>query len=287
MDLIAALEQGSHPAALVALALLLGALHGLEPGHAKTLMAAFIIAVRGTVLQAVLLGLSAALSHSLVVWVLALLALHYGGALSGGTLEPWFEIGSGVIILALAGWLLVRLRPRHQPDHDHDHSHDHGHSHDHAHPHDHSHDHSHDHDPPHPHPHPHLPEPEDAHARAHAAELARRFGPDGRASLRQTIVFGLTGGLIPCTAAVTVLLMCLHVDRFWLGVGLVSAFSAGLALTLVAVGVATATGLRWLGQRTTVLDRLLARAPVLSALLVAVVGLWMVLGGWWRLTALG
>ena len=37
-------------------AILLGALHGLEPGHSKTMMAAFIVAVRGTVTQAVLLG---------------------------------------------------------------------------------------------------------------------------------------------------------------------------------------------------------------------------------------
>ena len=40
-------------------AILLGALHGLEPGHSKTMMAAFIVAVRGTVRQAVLLGLAA------------------------------------------------------------------------------------------------------------------------------------------------------------------------------------------------------------------------------------
>ncbi len=40
-------------------AILLGALHGLEPGHSKTMMAAFIVAIRGTLTQAVLLGLSA------------------------------------------------------------------------------------------------------------------------------------------------------------------------------------------------------------------------------------
>ena len=28
-------------------AILLGALHGLEPGHSKTMMAAFIVAIRG------------------------------------------------------------------------------------------------------------------------------------------------------------------------------------------------------------------------------------------------
>lgn len=60
-------------------AILVGALHGLEPGHSKTMMAAFIIAVRGTITQAVLLGVSAAFSHSLIIWLLAGLALHYGG----------------------------------------------------------------------------------------------------------------------------------------------------------------------------------------------------------------
>ena len=59
--------------------LLLGALHGLEPGHSKTIMAAFIIAIRGTVLQAILLGLSAAISHSLIIALLAALALVVAG----------------------------------------------------------------------------------------------------------------------------------------------------------------------------------------------------------------
>ena len=56
-------------------AILLGALHGLEPGPSKTMMAAFIVAIRGTVGQAVLIGLSAAISHSLVIWLLAALSV--------------------------------------------------------------------------------------------------------------------------------------------------------------------------------------------------------------------
>ena len=63
-------------------AILLGALHGLEPGHSKTMMAAFIIAIRGTVMQAVLLGLSATLSHPAIVWAIALAGLH---SVSNGT----------------------------------------------------------------------------------------------------------------------------------------------------------------------------------------------------------
>src|ERR1700741_4506704 len=67
------LQQGTtHAWLFVPTAILLGALHGLEPGHSKTMMAAFIIAVRGTVGQAVLLGLCATISHTAVVWVIAL-----------------------------------------------------------------------------------------------------------------------------------------------------------------------------------------------------------------------
>lgn len=52
-------------------AILLGALHGLEPGHSKTMMAAFIIAIKGTIKQAVMLGLAATISHTAVFWLIA------------------------------------------------------------------------------------------------------------------------------------------------------------------------------------------------------------------------
>ena len=60
----ASLLQGGNAWLFVPSAILLGALHGLEPGHSKTMMAAFIIAVRGTVTQAVLLGLAATASRT-------------------------------------------------------------------------------------------------------------------------------------------------------------------------------------------------------------------------------
>ena len=82
------LDSG-HAWLYVPVAILMGALHGLEPGHSKTMMAAFIIAVRGTVAQAVLLGLSAALSHSLIIWILAALALRYNDRWDAETAEPY------------------------------------------------------------------------------------------------------------------------------------------------------------------------------------------------------
>jgi ABC-type nickel/cobalt efflux system permease component RcnA len=60
----------------------------------------------------------------------------------------------------------------------------------------------------------------------------------------QIIWFGFTGGLLPCPAAIAVLLVCIHVKAFALGVAMVAAFSVGLALTLVIIGVSVAWGSR-------------------------------------------
>jgi len=271
MDLIGLIESGaSSPVMLFGMALVLGMLHGLEPGHSKTMMAAFIIAVRGTPVQAAVLGISAALSHTLIVWALAILALLYGDRLIGERLEPWFMIASGLLVALMGVWILWRVRSAHHHD-----RHDHGHDHHHA-PHDHPHDHAHDHD------HAAL-EAEDAHARAHAAAIASRFGGGGAATMGQTVLFGLTGGLIPCPAAITVLLLCLHLKKLSLGVVLVSAFSIGLAATLVAVGMVTAVGVRYAAARSERFDGLLRRAPYVSGGLIAAVGLFMAWSGFLHL----
>src|SRR5271157_3384626 len=105
------LQQGATNAWLfIPTAVILGALHGLEPGHSKTMMAAFIIAIRGTVFQAALLGLCAAFSHSLIIWLLAALALHYGNQLNPESTEPYFQVLSAVIIISLVIWMAWRTR---------------------------------------------------------------------------------------------------------------------------------------------------------------------------------
>ena len=110
-DITQLIQSGSgHVWLYLPVAVLLGALHGLEPGHSKTMMAAFIIAIRGTVWQAVLLGLSAAISHSLLIWVLAALALHYGGQWNAEHTEPYFHLASAVLIFGLAVWMFLRTR---------------------------------------------------------------------------------------------------------------------------------------------------------------------------------
>ncbi len=92
-------------------------------------------------------------------------------------------------------------------------------------------------------------------------------------------MFGLTGGLLPCAAAVTVLIVCLHLEKFWLGIGLVGAFSAGLALMLVAVGVTAAVGVSAARKKYAKLDVGLAKAPYVSSLLIALIGVAMLASG--------
>jgi nickel/cobalt transporter (NicO) family protein len=289
MNLKAMIETGvANPLLLFAAALLLGGLHGLEPGHSKTMIAAYIVAIRGSVWQAALLGISAAISHSIIVWVLAILALTYGNSLIGHELEPWFMMASGVIVLGIAVWMLVQAfqtgainagTPHGHEHHDQRHGdHDHHHAHDH-HAHDHVHDHAHDH---HHHGHGHSPGHThlDAHAQAHAQEIERHMNA-GQTSTWQTILFGLSGGLIPCPAAITVFLLCLQLGQLTLGITLVSAFSIGLAATLVLVGAVAALGLNAIRRHTSRFDRLLDAAPYLSALLIAAIGclmIWFSLG---------
>ena len=121
-DLSHLLQQSSaHAWLFVPSAILLGALHGLEPGHSKTMMAAFIIAVRGTVLQAVLLGLSATISHTAIVWAIALAGLYFGQELSGERSEAYLQTASAVIIIGIAGWMVWRTWREQTHAHDHHH----------------------------------------------------------------------------------------------------------------------------------------------------------------------
>lgn len=244
-------------------AILLGALHGLEPGHSKTMMAAFIVAIRGTVAQAALLGLSAAFSHSLVIWLLAAAALHFGSEWNAESAEPYFQMASGTIIVALACWMFFRTQ------------------HEEAAAAAHAHDHRHDDDAEHLHSDlsPSDGSYQDAHERAHAADIARRF-TNRNVTTGQIVIFGLTGGLLPCPAALTILLVCLQLKQFTLGFALVLSFSSGLALTMVATGAAAAWGVQHASKRFKNLGRLARKAPYFSSILLVLLGIYIGLQGW-------
>jgi nickel/cobalt transporter (NicO) family protein len=254
------LSGASNPWIYLPLAVLLGALHALEPGHSKSIMAAFLVAVRGTPAQAVVLGVSAAIGHTLVVWLLVLLGLWLGSEMIEKQAYPWLVLISGLMIVGIAlrlGWIL-RPRGHHHHDHDHDHDHDHGHDHDHAHHHD-------DH----------------GHAHMSPEDIAARFG--GRqVSTGEVIWFGFTGGLLPCPSAIAVLLVALQMKAYALGVAMVAAFSVGLAMTLVAVGMVAVWGSRKLAGAGW-FEGASRRLPLISAGLVFLMGCGVI---WHALTLL-
>lgn len=277
MDFLTLLQNG-NAWLFIPSAILLGALHGLEPGHSKTMMAAFIVAVHGTVKQAIMLGLAATVSHTLVVWLIALGGLYISSQISAPNLEPWIQLISGVLVLVMGAWMLWRIRESQKP-HAHEH-HEHS-NHEHSH-HEHSHhDCAHDH---HTDANTHQDDYFDDHERYHAMEIKQRF-ENKTASNTQILIFGLTGGLIPCPAAVTVLLICLQLKEIALGSTLVLSFSVGLAITLVSVGVVAAIGVRKAKSKWAGLNAISGKAPYLSGALICLVGGYMMWHGWSGLNA--
>ena len=120
---------------------------------------------------------------------------------------------------------------------------------------------------------------QDAHERAHAEDIRRRFA--GRSvTTGQIILFGITGGLIPCPGAITVLLLCLQLKRLVLGSVLVLCFSIGLAVTMVTSGVIAALSLRYAERHFSGFGSIVRKAPYVSGALILVVGLVVTIQGW-------
>ena len=286
-------------------AVLLGAGHALTPGHGKTIMAAYLVGTKGTARHALGLGLATAVSHTIGVLVLALLIVLAGSALPADRVYPVLTAASGIIVVAVGAWLLAtqvtrwmrasrrsalvtspagggaRLESQDHADHDHDHSHEH-----HADHHDHG------------------------VARAAAAAAAgtavapavvgtatpgagaddgmHRHGwrvhshspaDAGESSLgwRSLVALGLSGGLVPSTNALLILVATVAVGRAAYGVVLVVAFGLGMAAVLVGVGLALvyASGFLARAPRRPVLGGLVALAPTAAALAVLVLGLYL------------
>jgi nickel/cobalt exporter len=239
---LAAIIQGSaaHAWLYLPFAVLIGALHALEPGHAKSLMAAYLVAIRGNAAQAVTLGVSAAVGHTIVVWGLAIAGLALGERYIVERAEPWLTALSGILIILLAARMLWALRRHHAHDHEHDHSHDHDHHHGHS----------------------------------HAPPKIR-----GDVTTGQIIWFGFTGGLMPCPSAIAVLLVCVQLKAFTLGVAMVAAFSVGIGIMLVAIGLAVVWSSGKLTKAWPGFDHMAQRLPYISAGLVMIVGVVMTAAG--------
>ncbi|MDP9330061.1 MAG: hypothetical protein M3P11_05400 [Actinomycetota bacterium] len=235
------------------LAVAFGAWHALLPGHGKTLMAAYMVGSGARVRQAVAVGSAVAIMHTASVLALGMLVIALQATFRPEQLYPWLGLASGLVALGLGVYLLIaRLtswsasrRPvdelgvdEHGPIHEHPHA-------------------SH----PHPHPHPH-----------------RNELPDGAPlSAKGLFALALAGGILPAPSALVVLLGAINSHRAAYGLGLVLAFSLGLAVALIGVGLGALRAREALARRlSTFWGRLV---PVVSAGAIVGVGAFLTARG--------
>jgi nickel/cobalt transporter (NicO) family protein len=248
------LPQLDVPVVLLALAtaLGLGALHALEPGHGKTAAAAYLVGARATARHAVVLGLTITGMHTSSVFVLGIVTLFASRFVLPERLFPWLGLASGLIVIGMGLHMFIsRLwsgshrtaqeHHMHLDDHPLDHVHSHG-----------------------------------GHSHHHGA-LTQSSGPLG---WRGVLAIGVSGGLLPCPAALVVLLSAIGLGRVGFGLLLIVAFSAGLALVLSGIGLAVLYGGRWLERRATQYPWIASRRIAqLSTLVPALTGLMVVAAG--------
>ena len=271
-DLIADADGGIWAMTLsLGFAGFLGALHSLAPGHGKTVIGAYLVGTRGTKFQAFILAVAVALSHTLGVLILGIITYAAGAAFAPERVYPWLQGLSALIVLGIGIWLVVtawrdyqaRIAGRAAPEHRH--LHDHG-VHDHAHgtaaleelhglpehalgraavatvatgsavvvepdllPHHHDHgDHGHDHG--------------DGWHRHGIFPHTHKFDLDeldlqGKVSWKTLAMLGLSGGLVPSTSAIIVLLGAIQLNRLAFGGLLILSFGIGMAIALISVGL--------------------------------------------------
>jgi ABC-type nickel/cobalt efflux system permease component RcnA len=272
-------------------ALLWGAVHAFTPGHGKTVVAAYLIGDRGTARHAAFLGLTVTLTHTVGVFALGGVAIYLSRYILPEALFPWLSVVSGLLVLAIGLSLLFRrarvlgvgkarkTEPEHVNDahthdaHDHSHALVHAHSHsEHEHPHSHSRSHC-----GHPHEHSHG-DHEHAHSHGGHAHSHLPPGADGtKVGLRSLVAIGVSGGLVPCPAALVLLLGAVSLGRLGFGMVLVVVFSMGLAVVLTGIGLLMVYA-RKVFERYTFEARLPRFLPVASAAAISCVGLVILLG---------
>jgi ABC-type nickel/cobalt efflux system permease component RcnA len=183
-------------AAMIAIAVGVGAVHALGPGHGKTLIGAYLVGAGGSIRHAVGVGAAVSVMHTASVLTLGLLVLMVERVVAPERVYPVLGVASGVIALVLGSSLLVSRI--HAATHERD-----GRRHPHARPHDHARD------------------------AANASPLSRRG----------LLALAFSGGMLPSPSALVVLLASVSLGRTVLGLTLIAAFSVGLAIALIGVGI--------------------------------------------------
>ncbi len=232
----------------------LGALHALEPGHGKTIVAAYLVGSRGTARHAVLLGFVVTAAHTAGVYLLGAVILYASRYIVPDQLYPWLGAISGLTIASLGAFIFLRHLTGNAGEHFHSPGEKHGHG------------------------FLSIVRPastssavaaQPANCEAHSIRSRPSESP---MSLRQLCMLGITGGIVPCPAALVVLLSAFSLHRIGFGLYLITAFSAGLAIVLVTIGLVMVYAKRVLAARMFLGGNAVRFVPFLSSAFMAVLG---------------
>jgi ABC-type nickel/cobalt efflux system permease component RcnA len=160
-------------------AFLLGALHALEPGHGKSIMAVFVMGTDADIKDALLLGLTIVLSHVIVVMALGVASIYLVETLSVDLTHDIMSLIGGAMLIGVGVWIIRKF----------------------YYPHEHTID-----------------------------------------TKKGVIAIGLSTGLIPCPAALAILLFSISNDQVYNGLFYVLVFSIGLAIAVTSLSIVFVKG---------------------------------------------
>jgi len=217
-----------------------GAGHALTPGHGKTLVGAYLIGSRGTISQAVILGLIVTATHLstvIIAGVLALTASHY---INQTAFSVYLGMVSGLIIVMMGVWIFSSRLTNPLGTYGHSHADDKGHAHSH------NHDHS------------------------------DKTPMMDKVSLKQILALGISGGMVPCPTAIVVLLLAISLKKTLWGLFMILAFSLGLASVLIVIGILMVGGSSLLNSSKRLigidLNKVVRVVSILSPVLITLIG---------------
>ncbi len=245
----------------------LGAMHALSPGHGKTIVAAYLVGSRGTLKHALFLGAMVTFTHTVSVFALGLGVLYFQETIVPERVIPWLGAASGVSILAIGAYLLYQRTMNLSDGHEHHH---------------------------------HAPSQLESvgeavegqpsflsrsqptaflHQHTHDGHTHSHVMPE-EVTMKGLMTLGASGGLVPCPSALVLMLSAIAVGHTGLGLALLVAFSAGLAIVLMAIGGLVIYAKHLLPEPSPA-HPFLRFVPVLSAAVV------MMLGALMTMTSLG
>jgi len=203
-------------------AIFLGALHAFEPGHGKSIMAAYLVGTSGKIADAIELGLVIAFTHTFSVISLGILMKAASEAFLRKSMAPIVELIASLLIVIVGLWILKSSLNCWKESNNQEKTSS-------------------------------VKIKEDNQQRKKSAKIVMNrniryekesglhFHPQLESgeikSKWQILILGFSSGIIPCPAGIAILLAAIADGKISRGLTLVLFFSLGVALTILAIAI--------------------------------------------------